>query len=106
MSNGRKVLHTVNKSPFERNSLDSCLRLAVKGSGILLLEDGVYAALKNSEGSQALSSRSGNFSLYVLGPDIEARGLAGKPLIEGCDVVDYSGFVDLAAEYDTVQSWL
>ncbi len=106
MNEARKVLHTVNKSPFERNNLDSCLRLARKGSGILLLEDGVYAALADSHGSAALQVRSGDFAIYVLGPDIAARGLAGKALIEGCNVVDYGGFVDLVAEHDMVQAWL
>ena len=37
-------LHIVNKSPFERNALDSCLRLAAKGSAVLLFEDGVIGA--------------------------------------------------------------
>ena len=32
------TLHTVNKSPFERNTLESCLRLAKKGSAVLLLK--------------------------------------------------------------------
>jgi tRNA 2-thiouridine synthesizing protein B len=41
-----------------------------------------------------------------LGPDIEARGLSEKPLIEGLTLVDYSGFVDLVEEYNSVQSWL
>ena len=36
------ILHTVNKSPFERNSLEACLRLAQPGSAVLLMEDGVY----------------------------------------------------------------
>ena len=26
------ILHTVNKSPFERNSLDSCLKFARPGA--------------------------------------------------------------------------
>ena len=38
-------LHTVNKSPFEKNSLDTCLKLSKAGSSILLLEDAVYGAL-------------------------------------------------------------
>ena len=42
------MLHTVNKSPFERNTLETCLSLAKKGSSILLFEDGVYAAVKGS----------------------------------------------------------
>ena len=33
------MLHTVNKSPFEKTTLDSCLRFAQEGSAILLIED-------------------------------------------------------------------
>lgn len=40
------LLHTVNKSPFERNALESCLQHAKKGSSVLLIEDGVYGAIK------------------------------------------------------------
>ena len=35
------MLHTVNKSPFEKNSLETCLRLSEDNSSILLIEDGV-----------------------------------------------------------------
>ncbi|MCP4411990.1 MAG: sulfurtransferase complex subunit TusB, partial [Gammaproteobacteria bacterium] len=31
------MLHTVNKSPFERNTLKSCLRIAKPGSAVLLI---------------------------------------------------------------------
>jgi tRNA 2-thiouridine synthesizing protein B len=106
MSEHKKVLHTVNKSPQERNSLESCLRLAMKGSGILLIEDGVYAALEGNQASKQLTERSGDFQFYALEPDIAARGLAGKPLITGCQLVDYDGFVDLVASHDNVQAWL
>ena len=43
------MLHTINKSPFEKNSLQTCLRVAPDKSNILLIEDGVYAALKNTD---------------------------------------------------------
>ena len=46
------LLHTVNKSPFEKNSLESCTRLAVKGGSILLTEDGVYGAIKKEKKQQ------------------------------------------------------
>jgi len=42
------ILHTVNKSPFERNSLESCLKFAKQGDHVLLFEDGVYAVLKGT----------------------------------------------------------
>ena len=100
------MLHTVNKSPFERNTLSSCLRIAKAGSAVLLIEDGVYGALNDSEHASQITARMDDLKFYVLGPDVNARGLENKPLIEGLTVVDYAGFVDLATEHDTVQSWL
>ena len=100
------MLHLINKSPFERNALDSCLRVAQSGASILLIEDGVYAALANANHAEKISSRMDDFDFYVLGPDVAARGLSDLPLIEGMKTVDYEGFVDLVAEHDVSQSWL
>ena len=100
------MLHLINKSPTERNSLDSCFRLAKAGGAILLIEDGVYAALAKADHAEKITSRMEDFSFYVLGPDVAARGLNDIPLIEGVTVVDYEGFVDLVTEHDVTQSWL
>jgi tRNA 2-thiouridine synthesizing protein B len=100
------MLHTVNKSPFERRTLDTALRHAVKGAGILLIEDGVYAAFEDSVVADKVKAAMGDNKLYVLGPDVAARGMSEKSVIDGIEVVDYEGFVDLVTEYDKVQSWL
>lgn len=100
------MLHTVNKSPFERNALDSCLRLAVPGSAILLIEDGVYAALKGTAHTPKIEGAVGTHEVYVLGPDLRARGIEESRVIGGVKVVDYGGFVDLAVAKGTVNSWL
>jgi len=100
------MLHTVNKSPFERNTLESCLRLAKKGSAVLLFEDGVIGAMQNTKFSEKVSQAMSGLSFYVLGPDIKARGLSEKKVIDGIKVVDYNDFVDLTAEHNAVQSWL
>ena len=100
------TLHTVNKSPFERNTLESCLRLAKKGSSVLLFEDGVIGAMQNTKFSETVANAMSNFSFYVLGPDIKARGLSDNKVIDGIKVIDYDGFVDLTTEHNTVQSWL
>ena len=101
-----KMLHLINKSPFDRNALDSCLRLAEAGSSVLLIEDGVYAALSKAESAGAVGNRMNELTFYVLGPDVSARGLDDTPLIDGINVVDYGGFVDLVVEHDVAQSWL
>ncbi len=100
------MLHIVNKSPFEKNSLESCARLSKSGSCILLIEDGVYGALVDSETNEMIQSCLRDRSVYVLGEDIQARGIQREQLVMGIEVVDYAGFVKLTVEHDKVQSWL
>ena len=100
------MLHTVNKSPFEKNSLDSCLGHAKAGAAILFIEDGVYAAQKGTAAESKVKTASEKCKVYALGPDMKARGIDGAQVIDGVEVVDYAGFVDLAAEADQVQAWV
>ena len=99
------MLHTVNKSPTERNALESCFKYLKKGSAVLLIEDGVYGALKGSTTTKMVEQTLKNFPIYALYPDIEARGMQDR-VIDGIKLVDYSGFVDLVVEYPNVQAWL
>ena len=99
------MLHTVNKSPTERNTLESCLKHLKRGSAVLLIEDGVYGALKGTSASKMVEQALKNHPIYALYPDIEARGMQDR-VIDGIKLVDYSGFVDLVAEHPTVQAWL
>ena len=70
------MLHTVNKSPFEKNSLETCLRLVEDNSSILLIEDGVYGALKNTSFESSIINAQKTSKLYVLGPDLKEIGRA------------------------------
>jgi len=99
------MLHTVNKSPFERNTLKSCLAHAKPGSAVLLMEDGVYAALAGTTTSELVQQAMTRVSIHALGPDLEARGVA-KGVIDGVKVIDYAGFVDLVVEHPNTQAWL
>lgn len=100
------MLHTVNKSPFEKDSLATCFRLARDGSDILLLEDAVYAALAGTRFEEAVRTARARCTLYALKEDLEARGIESGDLIAGIAIVDYDGFVDLAVRNDSVQCWL
>ena len=99
------MLHTVNKSPFERNTLKSCLAHAKPGSAVLLIEDGVYAALAGTTSTEMVQQAMTQVSVYALGPDLDARGVAGR-VLDGVKVIDYAGFVDLVVEHPSTQSWL
>ncbi|MBI3149785.1 MAG: sulfurtransferase complex subunit TusB [Betaproteobacteria bacterium] len=99
------MLHIVNKSPYERNTLESCLRLARKGSKVLLIEDAVTAAVRGGDFAAKLGAAMELMEIYALVPDLAARGLKDR-VLPGVRLVDYGGFVDLAAENKPVQSWL
>ncbi|MGD8483704.1 MAG: sulfurtransferase complex subunit TusB [Thioalkalispiraceae bacterium] len=100
------MLHTVNKSSYDRNTLETCVSLASKGSEVILIEDGVYSAVKTGNKAGVISDAMGDVNFYVLGPDLKARGLNEGQLIDGIKVVDYSGFVELSVKNDKVTSWL
>jgi len=99
-------LHTVNKSPLDRTALESAVKHATKGSAVLMIEDGIYGAMKNTIKSSLITDAMGDISFYVLGPDLKARGISESQIIDGIKVVDYNGFVDLVAEHNITQSWL
>lgn len=99
------MLHTVNKSPFDRNTLESCLKYAINGGAVLLIEDGIYGALKGTAHSKMVEEAAKKFPIYALKSDVEARGMAAR-VLDGIKLVDYGGFVDLVAQHKSVQSWL
>ena len=99
------ILHTVNKSPFEKPALSSCLQHALPGSVVLLLEDGVYGARAGSAPADQLKNAR-DVRVCALGPDLAARGISPDVLASGVEVLDYEGFVDLAVECDKVKAWL
>ena len=99
-------LHTVNKPPHSSTALASCLAHATPDSALILIEDGVYAALEAGETVPELAAAAARGQVYALRPDLEARGLAEAKLLAGAKLVDYAGFVDLTASHSSVLAWL
>jgi tRNA 2-thiouridine synthesizing protein B len=92
------MLHIVNKSPLEKSTLDTVLRLAKSGA-LLLIEDAGNAA------ESKIRAVMGRVEVYALMPDLQARGMADR-LIDGVATVDYERFVDLVVKHPNCQSWL
>ena len=99
------MLHIINKSPFEKSSFETAVKTAVSGSTFLLIEDGVYAALANTNASDVLAKAMSIGKVVALSSDTKARGIT-ENLADGVTQTDYAGFVDLVAEADKTQSWL
>ena len=100
------TLHTVNKSPFATQALVSCLNHVKEGDAVLMIEDGVYGGTSGTGLSDIVESLGKKVSLYVLTPDLDARGIDAGRLMSPVKSVDYEGFVDLVASHDRTQAWL
>jgi tRNA 2-thiouridine synthesizing protein B len=96
------MLHLVNKSPYDAGNLATATAYMQAGDALLLIEDAIYAAIKAGKASAMLAGKN----VSVLGPDLAARGIGEEKLVEGINIIDYAGFVDLVEANDKVQSWL
>jgi len=95
------MLHTVVNSPF-RCDFNALLRMLANGDDVLLMQDGVLAAL---EGSQALELLLlAPISLYALQDDVIARGLSAQ-ISSSVAAVSYTEFVALTVKQTQQMTW-
>ncbi len=97
------MLYTINKSPLMFGNLNSALRIAPADDPILLYEDGVYAAVAGATSEDTIRQALEQHPVYALQADLEARGLTS--LVDGIQIIDYDGFVELIEEHHVVP-WL
>lgn len=97
------MLHIVNQSPFDNNTLDDCLRVAGPHCSLLFIENGVYALLGFSETQKQLINDN-HISVFFLEADIEARGLRQK-CSDKITLVNDQEFVNLVIQHHSNQSW-
>jgi tRNA 2-thiouridine synthesizing protein B len=100
------TLHTVNKSPFEKNALQGCIGHLKQGDAVLMIEDGVVGARKGSTAAAMVQTALASGGVYALASDLAARGIKPEQLIDGVQTVDYGGFVDLVALHARTVAWL
>ncbi len=96
------MLHTINKSPYSHQCLADCLRVCSADDVIVLIEDGVYAAL--SESAPAQSLREKNIAVYAVQADVDARGLQRR-VAPHIAAIDHAGFVQLCVEQPNMLAW-
>jgi tRNA 2-thiouridine synthesizing protein B len=99
------ILHVVNRSPGASSALFHCLERAGAGDAVLLLEGGVYAAVKDSEWASRLAESMQQMPVHALAPDLAARGIATDEILAGLVLVDYEGFVELCTLHNPIMSW-
>ena len=91
------LLHTLNKAN-DKGLQQNCTQNLAPEDALLLIEDGVLAVL-DTRWVASLPC-----PLYVLGADVQARGLEAY-LSQSVRRIDYAGFVALCCEFDNVVNW-
>ncbi len=97
------MLHTINKSPFDTSTMETCFRFLQPGDPVLFIEDGVYAVQSGNRFEAGIGEVMKNNQVYALKPDLDARGI--DSVTGGVRTVDYDGFVGLVEEH-RMNSWL
>jgi tRNA 2-thiouridine synthesizing protein B len=99
------MLHLVNYSFSGPAEASRCLARMGESDRLLFIGDGVFSVIAASVSSAQIESRLDRIRVFALRPDLAARGIGVDLLLPGVQIVDYSGFVRLAADYGPVQSW-
>lgn len=95
------MLHTLSHSPWQCDT-DALLSMLREGDDLLLIQDGVLAALEGSRFVEILNSAP--ISLSVLKDDLDARGLTGQ-ISSKINVVGYTDFVNLTVKHPSQMNW-
>jgi tRNA 2-thiouridine synthesizing protein B len=94
------ILHTLNAAPSSSGFCD-CVRFIQPGDAVVLLGDGVYAALEGTDAYNAL--RTAGAELFLLSADAEATGIAGRTGTVA--FIDMDGLVALTERLPRQQAW-
>ena len=95
------MLYTLLHSPWQCD-LDSLLLLLQAGDDLLLLQDGVTAALEGTPMLDKLCASGA--TLWVLEEVVLARGLAAQVSTKVASL-DYTGFVTLTTKHPQQVAW-
>ncbi|MEL2240147.1 sulfurtransferase complex subunit TusB [Leclercia adecarboxylata] len=95
------MLHTLSHSPWHCD-IESLLNMLREGDAVLLIQDGILAAVEGSRFVDILCNAP--ISVSALKDDIDARGLSGQ-ISTKIDVVSYTDFVNLAIQHTGQLNW-
>lgn len=95
------ILHTINAIPASPAFFD-CMAIVGAADAVLLMGDGVYAALAGT--APCIQLQECGAPVYVLRADAAGAGVFGQ-LADSITVIDMVGFVELSENFPRQQAW-
>lgn len=95
------MLYTLSHSPWQVD-IHALLRLVRPGDDLLLMQDGVVAAVKDNGHLATLLASPAR--VVALQNDVEARGLTAQ-ISSSIDTISYTEFVKLTVKHASQMAW-
>jgi tRNA 2-thiouridine synthesizing protein B len=98
------MLHIINQSPYTSESLKRCEKMLGDSDVILLIEEGVYAAMTDTSISEVTTKILEKNKIFVLESDAQACGITEK-IMPDIALISYEEFVDLTIQHHPILNW-
>ncbi|EIC29459.1 MULTISPECIES: sulfurtransferase complex subunit TusB [Methylomicrobium] len=95
------MLHLISASPVP----SAVLERIDSGSSVVFLENAVLWILRDGRLYDRLAGMLADHPLYALSADLLMRGIEADRIVEGIEVIDYPGLVELTVAHPLIQSW-
>jgi tRNA 2-thiouridine synthesizing protein B len=95
------MLHLISASPI----VPAILERIDSGSSIVFMENAVLWILRNGQLHGRLAGMLADHHLYALFADLLVRGIDADRIVQGIEVIDYQGLVELTVAHPLIQSW-
>ena len=95
------MLHLISGSPVAT----AVLERIDSGSSVVFLENAVLWILQKGQLSGRLAGMLADHHLYALSDDLIMRGIDADQIVQGIEVIDYKGLVELIVAHPLIQSW-
>lgn len=95
------MLHLISASPVE----PAVLERIDAGCSIVFMDNAVLQLMRGGRLSARLTQLAASNRLCALSADLQIRGIDAGQIVEGIEVIDYHGLVELAVAHPIIQSW-
>jgi tRNA 2-thiouridine synthesizing protein B len=95
------MLHLISASPIPL----AVLERIDSGSSVVFMENAVLWILRNGQLHGRLAGMLADHHLYALSADLLMRGIDADRIVQGIEVIDYQGLVELTVAHPLIQSW-
>lgn len=96
------MLHLLSQAPLRQEIVERI----VAGDDVVLQQSTVWAAISgHADNAKLIQLLAQSSQIYVLREMLEVNGIESSRVLEGVNVIDYPGLVDLTVKNPVIHTW-